>query len=58
LKHWHYDTYEIVWEEKHAWFDFGTVQILFNNKMEATGLDFNVPNDDIFFEELKPIKIK
>lgn len=58
LKHWHFDTYEIIWDEKHAWFNFGTLQFLLNNKMEVTGMDFNVPNDDIFFEELKPVKIK
>jgi CubicO group peptidase (beta-lactamase class C family) len=58
LKHWHYDTYEIVWDEKHAWFDFGTLQFNINNKLEVTGMDFNVPNDDIFFEELKPVKVK
>jgi CubicO group peptidase (beta-lactamase class C family) len=57
LNHWHYETYEIVWDEKHAWFDFGTLQFMINNKMQVTGMDFNVPNDDIFFEELKPIKI-
>ncbi len=58
LEHWHYDTYEIKWDEKHAWFDFGTLQFMINNKQEVTGMDFNVPNDDIFFEELKPKKIK
>ncbi|MBW3468952.1 serine hydrolase [Arthrospiribacter ruber] len=58
LEHWHFDTYEIKWDEKHAWFDFGTLQFLINNKLEVHGMEFNVPNDDIFFEELKPKKIK
>ncbi len=58
LKHWHYDTFEIVWDEKHAWFDFGTVKFNTNNNMEVIGIDFEVPNDDIFFEELKPTKVK
>jgi CubicO group peptidase (beta-lactamase class C family) len=58
LEHWHFDTYEIKWDEKHAWFDFGTLQFLINNKLEVQGMEFNVPNDDIFFEELKPKKIK
>jgi CubicO group peptidase (beta-lactamase class C family) len=58
LKHWHYDTYEIVWDEKHAWFDFGTLQFNINNKLEVIGMDLNVPNDDIFFEELKPKKVR
>jgi hypothetical protein len=26
--------------------------------MEVTGFDFDVPNDDFFFEELKPRKVK
>jgi CubicO group peptidase (beta-lactamase class C family) len=58
LQHWHYDTYEIIWDEKHAWFDFGTLQFILNNRLEVIGMDFNVPNDDIFFEELKPLKVK
>jgi len=58
LQHWHYDTYEIIWDEMHAWFDFGTLQFILNNRLEVTDMDFNVPNDDFFFEELKPIKVK
>jgi CubicO group peptidase (beta-lactamase class C family) len=58
LRHWHYDVWEIVWDEKHAWFSFGTVKFLTDNDMNITGLEFKVPNDDIFFEELKPVKIR
>jgi CubicO group peptidase (beta-lactamase class C family) len=58
LSHWHYDTWEIVWNEKHAWFGFGTVKFNTDNNMNVTGLDFEVPNDDIFFEELKAVKVK
>lgn len=58
LKHWHYDVWEIIWDNKHAWFDFGTVGFKTDNNLNVTGLDFDVPNDDIFFEELKPYKIK
>ena len=57
LKHWHYDVWEIVWDEKHAWFSFGTVKLQTDNDMKVTGLEFQVPNDDIFFEELKPRKV-
>ena len=56
LKHWHYDVWEIVWDEKHAWFSFGTLKFNMDNNMKVKGMDFDVPNDDIFFEELKPIK--
>jgi CubicO group peptidase (beta-lactamase class C family) len=58
LKHWHYDVWEIIWDHKHSWFNFGTVNFLTNNIMEVTGMEIVVPNDDIFFEELKPYKIK
>ncbi len=58
LSHWHYDVWQLNWEEKHAWFDFGTVRFDTDSDMQVTGLTFNVPNNDIFFEELKPYKVK
>lgn len=57
LKHWHHDVWEIDWDELHAWFDFGTVKFTTNNNLEITGMDFDVPNDDIFFHELKPYRV-
>lgn len=56
LSHWHYDTWKLEWHEPHAWFDFGTVQFLKNNRQQVSGLRFDVPNDDIFFEEFEPVK--
>jgi hypothetical protein len=29
-----------------------------DNNLMVTGIDFDVPNNDIFFEELKPYKLK
>ncbi len=58
LKHWHYDVWEIDWDQEHAWFSFGTLKFNTNNNLEITGMDFDVPNDDIFFEELKPKKMQ
>ncbi len=58
LSHWHYDVWEIQWDNKHAWFNFGTVKFNMDNNLEVTGMDFDVPNNDIFFEELKPFKVK
>lgn len=52
LSHWHYDTYEIQWNQTHAWFDFGTVQFLMDNNRKVIGLEFDVPNEDIFYEEV------
>ncbi|MEL6561636.1 MAG: serine hydrolase [Bacteroidota bacterium] len=56
LKHWHNDTWEIIWDETHAWFDFGLVTFTLNNKLEVTGMKMNVPNGDIFFDEYEIIK--
>lgn len=52
LEHWHHDVFEIKWNEEHAWFDFGTVQFLMSNNLTPTALQFDIPNDDIFFEEI------
>lgn len=56
LTHWHDDTYQINWINEQAWFDFGTVQILKDNNGKPSGLQFDVPNDDIFFEEIKSVR--
>ena len=56
LTHWHYDTYEIHWNEDQAWFSFGTIKINADNNLKVKGFDFDVPNDDFFFNELKPKK--
>lgn len=53
LTHWHHQTFLINWQEPHAWFDFGTIQfILDNNNQQVKALEFDVPNEDIFFEEI------
>jgi CubicO group peptidase (beta-lactamase class C family) len=58
LEHWHYDVWKINWDKTQAWFNFGTVKFNMTNNLEITGMDFDVPNDDIFFEELKPVRMK
>jgi CubicO group peptidase (beta-lactamase class C family) len=57
LTHWHHDVWEIHWNHPQAWFSFGTIKINSDNNLEVLGFDFDVPNDDFFFEELKPYKI-
>ncbi|MBG6130089.1 CubicO group peptidase (beta-lactamase class C family) [Aquimarina sp. EL_43] len=57
LRHWHHDVWEIVWDKKHAWFSFGTVKFNTDNNLNVKSMDFDVPNDDIFFEELKPYRV-
>lgn len=56
LTHWNYDIWEIHWDHPQAWFSFGTIKINTDNNLNVTGFDFDVPNDDFFFEELKPYK--
>ncbi|MEL6590618.1 MAG: serine hydrolase [Bacteroidota bacterium] len=57
LSHWHYDTYLIEWDETHAWFDFGTLSFVIGNNGIVTGATFDVPNDDIFFEEIELVRV-
>jgi hypothetical protein len=57
LSHWHYDTWKIEWDKLHAWFDFGVLKFNADNKQRVISMDFEVPNGDIFFEELKPVKV-
>lgn len=57
LEHFHYDAYEIKWDQTHSWFDFGTVQFESNHKSEVIGITFSVPNEDIFFEEIEARKV-
>ncbi len=58
LTHWHFDTWEIQWEETHAWFDFGLLQFQFDINHHVSGLHFDVPNYDIFFDEVDLVKTK
>ena len=58
LTHWHYDTYLLEWLEPQSWFSFGTVQILKDNNNLPSELRFDVPNDDIFFEEIHAVRVK
>lgn len=58
LPHWHLNTFEIDWYEQHAWFDFGTLQFILDNNGKVQELQFDVPNDDIFFHEIKAKKEK
>jgi CubicO group peptidase (beta-lactamase class C family) len=54
LEHWHYNTYEMKWDNADmlAWFSFGTVNFTLDNNNKVTGLTFDIPNNDFFFEEL------
>jgi CubicO group peptidase (beta-lactamase class C family) len=58
LTHWHHDVWEIHWNHPQAWFSFGTIKINTDNNLKVVSFDFDVPNDDFFFEELKPHKLQ
>lgn len=58
LTHWHHDVYRLDWLKEQAWFSFGTVQVLKDNNGNANELLFDVPNDDIFFEEIEAVRVR
>ncbi len=58
LTHWHYDTYLINWKETNAWFDFGTIRFVADNNQHVTSIRFDVPNDDIFFNEIEAERVQ
>jgi CubicO group peptidase (beta-lactamase class C family) len=57
LSHWHYNTWKMEWNEPQAWFGYATVQIETDPSNRPVGLEFDVPNDDIFFNEIKAKKV-
>ena len=59
LAHWHADVWEIKWDKPEvlAWFSFGTLQFNLDNNANVTAIEFDVPNDDLWFEELNAKKV-
>lgn len=59
LSHWHFDTFEIKWENpaELPWFSFGTIRFAVTNNAKVKKIEFDVPNDDFWFEELNADKI-
>lgn len=53
LVHLHYDTYEVRWRKDFAWFGGGTVQFIPDSKGRFVRLSLDIPNDDLWFYELK-----
>ncbi|HYG03217.1 MAG TPA: serine hydrolase [Chryseosolibacter sp.] len=60
LHHWHYNVFEIKWDkaDQLPWFTFGTVKFVLDNNTNVKGIEFDVPNDDFWFEELNARKVK
>jgi CubicO group peptidase (beta-lactamase class C family) len=60
LEHWHFDTFKLNWDDEQnlSWFRFGTVKFTTDNNARVKGIEFDVPNDDFWFDELNADKIK
>ena len=53
LEHLHYDTFVIRWRKTFAWFAEGTIQFVPDASGVFDELRLDVPNDDLWFDELK-----
>jgi len=53
LKHLHYDTFEIRWRNEFAWFEGGTAHFIADARGKFQRLELDIPNDDLWFYELK-----
>lgn len=53
LEHLHYDTFVLKWRNQFAWFEAGTVHFVADARGVFQKLEFDVPNDDLWFYELK-----
>lgn len=57
LEHLHYDTFVIRWRKTFAWFAEGTIQFVPDADGAFQQLRLNVPNDDLWFDELQLSRI-
>ncbi len=54
LKHLHYDTFSIHWKKADiAWFEGGTAHFVADSRGKFQRIEFDVPNDDLWFHEIK-----
>ena len=60
LSHWHYDVWKMTWNDPDliTWFPHATVQFEMDNNNNVTGLAFDIPNNDFWFDEWRSEKIK
>lgn len=57
LKHLHYDTFEIRWRNEYAWFEGGSAHFVADAHGKFQKLELDVPNDDLWFYELKLVRV-
>ncbi len=53
LKHLHYDTFSIHWRTEFAWFNGGTCHFVADSRGKFQRIELDVPNDDLWFHEIK-----
>ena len=53
LKHSHRETFVIQWRNEFAWFEEGTAQFLLDSHAQPTEIKLDVPNEDLWFDELE-----
>ncbi|MFO0014565.1 MAG: serine hydrolase [Planctomycetota bacterium] len=58
LEHLHYDTFVLKWDKSFAWFEEGTAHFVADATGQFVRIELNVPNDDLWFHELKLSRIK
>ncbi len=54
----HYDTFVIRWRNRFAWFEEGTAHFIAGANGQIVELKLDVPNDDLWFHELKLVRIR
>lgn len=53
LEHLHYDTFVARWRKEFAWFGAGAVHFVSNARGVFDRIELDIPNDDLWFYELK-----
>ena len=56
LRHLQFDTFVIEWRRTWAWFESGVAQFILDPAGRVVELKLNVPNQDLWFDELELLK--
>lgn len=58
LEHLHYDTFIVRWRKEFAWFAEGTCHFVADARGRFTRMELDIPNDDLWFDELKFVRVE
>ncbi len=58
LRHLQFDTYTVHWRREFAWFGGGTAHFVMNADGQFSQIELDIPNDDLWFYELKLNRVK